>query len=116
MDIKEENEDSSIEEINAFVLYIKQHEDDFFGAERCLRCIDKAMRKQVLENVKQVRQSQGKPAADRVRGGKWVYQPVYPSVLDKLNELLGSYHETHTLSQSPTATKTKNVNSKTAHS
>ena len=59
-----------------------------------MRCIDKAMRTQVLKNVKLVKEG-------KMKGGKLVYQPIYSSVLDKLNELLGSYHQTHTLKQSP---------------
>ena len=74
-------------------MHIRQHEEDFFGAERCLRCIDRAMRKEVLGNVKQVKDGKEK-------GGKWVYQPVYSPVLDKLNDMLGSYHQVHTLKQS----------------
>ena len=52
------------------------------------------MRTQVLKNVKLVQEG-------NMKGGKLVYQPIYSSVLDKLNELLGSYHQTHTLKQSP---------------
>lgn len=26
------------------------------------------------------------------KAGTWVYQPAYPRVLDKLNELVGSYN------------------------
>ena len=48
------------------------------------------MRTQVLKNVKLVKEG-------KMKGGKLVYQPIYSSVLDKLNELLGSYHQTHTL-------------------
>lgn len=94
--ISEEKEDTSEEELKAFVKHIKEHEEDFFGTERCLRCIDKAMRTQVLKNVKLVKDG-------KMKGGKLVYQPIYSSVLDKLNELLGSYHQTHTLKQSPSA-------------
>ena len=54
------------------------------------------MRTQVLKNVKLVKDG-------KMKGGKLVYQPIYSSVLDKLNELLGSYHQTHTLKQSPSA-------------
>ena len=62
----------------------RDHEEDFFGIERCLRCIDKGMRGQVLSNLRRVRD-------DGVPAGTWVYQPVYPRVLDKLNELLGHF-------------------------
>ena len=42
------------------------------------------MRGQVLSNLRRVRD-------DGVPAGTWVYQPVYPRVLDKLNELLGHF-------------------------
>ena len=42
------------------------------------------MRGQVLTNLKRVNQ-------DGVPAGTWVYQPAYPRVLDKLNELLGHF-------------------------
>ena len=80
-------------------MHMRQHEEDFFGPERCLKRINKAMRKEVLDNVKLVKQGQGK-----VKGGKWVYQPVYSPVLDKLNDMLGSYHEAHTLRQASAST------------
>ena len=94
--ISEENEETTAEELKAFVLHIREHEEDFFGDDRCLRCIDKAMRKEVLRNIKQVKEG-------KARGGKLVYQPAYSPVLDKLNELLGSYHQVHTLRQSSSA-------------
>ena len=90
--ILEINEDTKDEELKEFVLHIKQHDEDFFGAERCLRCIDKAARTEILKNIKLVREG-------KMKGGKLVYQPAYSPVLDKLNELLGSYHEAHTLRQ-----------------
>ncbi len=40
---------------------------------------------QVLDNLRRVRKGE-------VAAGSWVYQPVYPRVLDKLNELHGSYN------------------------
>ena len=92
----EENEETTADELKAFVLYIREHEEDFFGPERCLRCIDKAMRTEVLRNIKQVKEGKAK-------GGRLVYQPAYSPVLDKLNELLGSYHQAHTLRPSTSA-------------
>ena len=62
----------------------RDHEEDFFGIERCLRCIDKGMRNQVLSNLRRVNK-------EGVQAGAWVYQPAYPRVLDKLNELLGHF-------------------------
>ncbi len=66
------------------MLPFRTHEEDFFGIERCLRCIDKGMRGQVLSNLRRV-------TKENVPAGTWVYQPVYPRVLDKLNEMLGHY-------------------------
>ena len=90
--ISEENEEIGVDEVNAFIMHIRQHKEDFLGPERCLRCIDKAMRKEVLGNIRQVKEG-------KMKGGKWVYQPIYSPVLDKLNDLLGSYHQAHTLKQ-----------------
>ena len=72
-------------QLKDLVLRIKDDPEDFFGTERCLRCIDKGMRRQVLDNVKKVRKGE-------VTAGTWVYHPVYARVLDKLNEMLGSYN------------------------
>ncbi len=72
-------------QIRQLTLSISKHEEDFFGTERCLRCIDRGMRSQVLDNVRRVRKGETK-------GGTWVYQPVYPRVVDKLNDLLGPYN------------------------
>ena len=74
-------------ELNIFTIEIsfRDHEEDFFGIERCLRCIDRGMRAQVMENIRRVKAREVKP-------GTWVYQPVYPRVVDRLNELLGAYN------------------------
>ena len=72
-------------QIRRLTLSIRDHEEDFFGTERCLRCIDRGMRKQVMENSRRVKKGE-------VKGGTWVFQPVYPRVVDKLNQLLGSYN------------------------
>jgi len=93
LDQLEEKEGTTKEELKAFVMHIKEHEEDFLGDERCLKCIDRAMRKEVLKNIKQVEKGE-------MKGGKLVFQTIYSKVLDKLNELLGSYHQTHTLKQS----------------
>ena len=68
------------------VLDIKSDPEDFFGVERCLKCINVGIRKQVLENVRKVKKNE-------VQGGAWVYEPAYSPVLDKLNYLLGPYNE-----------------------
>ena len=73
-------------ELKNLVLQIGEHEEDFFGLERCLRCLDAGQRKEILENVKKVRKNQA-PA------GAWVFASAYSPVLDKLNVLCGSYNE-----------------------
>ena len=83
--LQEQRTANSQEELKKMVLNIKSHEEDFFGTERCLRCIDAGVRRQVLDNLKQVKTNK-KPA------GAWVYQPAYSPVLDKLNSLVAVYH------------------------
>ena len=90
--ILEINEETNDDELKEVVLHIFQHDVEFFGAEWCLRCSEKAARTEILKNIKLVREG-------KMKGGKLVYQPAYSPVLDKLNELLGSYHEAHTLRQ-----------------
>ena len=41
-----ENHERFNEELKKMVLHIKGHEEDFFGTERCLGCIDAGVRKQ----------------------------------------------------------------------
>lgn len=85
--LKEEEEDPNWKvEVKSMVLSIKDHDEDFFGTERCMKCIDAGVRRQILQNVKNVRKNQAEP-------GSWVYEPAYPKVLDKLNSLLGPYLE-----------------------
>ena len=38
-----------------------------------------------MENSRRVKKGE-------VKGGTWVFQPVYPRVVDKLNQLLGAYN------------------------
>lgn len=85
-------------ELKDMVLSIRDHQEDFFGIERCLRCIDKGMRSQVLTNLKKVSQ-------DEIAAGTWIYQPVYPRVLDKINELTGHYHSEVKLKEKQQAEK-----------
>ena len=66
------------------VLEIADHREDFFGRERCLKCIDTAMRKTVLLNVKNVKEGKEFPSPA-------VFVIVYQRVVDRLQELLGSY-------------------------
>merc|ERR1719270_936306 len=77
---------SSNEELKTMVFDVKQHPEDFFGLERSLSCIDAGVRKEVLTNLKKVKKNE-EPA------GSWVYQSVYSRVLDKLNHMLGGYHQ-----------------------
>lgn len=76
----------SLPQIRQLTLSIASHEEDFLGMERCLQCIDRGMRSQVMDNLRRVRRGE-------VKGGTWVYQPVYPRVVDALNGMLGTYHE-----------------------
>ncbi len=50
-------------------------------------------RPQVLDNLRRVRKRE-------VKGGTWVFQPVYPRVVDKLNGLLGTYNVSSSSSSS----------------
>ena len=84
--LQEKQDPNDVQELKKLVLDIKNHEEDFFGTERCLYCLDAGQRKTILENVKKVKKKQAKP-------GSWVYEPAYSPVLDKLNHFLGSYHQ-----------------------
>ena len=63
---------------------IADHEEEFLGRERCLRCVDSAMRREVLENIKIA-----KIGGEEV--GPTVFKLIYPRVVDKLGEMLGNY-------------------------
>ena len=84
--LREKRDPATNDTLRKSVLAIKQDPEDFFGTERCLKCINAAQRKQILENLKKVRKNEAQP-------GAWVYEPAYSPVLDKLNYLLGSYNE-----------------------
>ena len=73
------------------VLEIENHNEDFFGRERCLDCIDTGMRKSTLERIRNVREGKEKPSPA-------VFAIVYQRVLDRLSELLGSY-QNHLIQQ-----------------
>ncbi len=75
----------SEDKVRSLALEIKHDPEDFFGLERCLSCIDRGMRGQILKNVRRVEKGE-------VKAGTWVYQPAYPRVVDKLNDLLGDYN------------------------
>ena len=74
------------QKLKEMVMNIKTDPEDFFGTERCLKCVHSGVRKEILDNVKKVRK-------DQMPAGAWVYQPAYSPVLDKLNTLVGSYNE-----------------------
>jgi len=61
-----------------------EHEEQFLGRERCLKCIDSGVRRKVLENVKHVE-------GGSEEAGPVVFILVYPRVVDKLGEMLGNY-------------------------
>ena len=63
---------------------IADHEEEFLGRERCLRCVDSAMRREVLNNVKMAK-------AGSDNAGPIVFMLIYPRVVDKLGEMLGTY-------------------------
>ena len=50
---------------------IADHEEEFLGRERCLRCVDSAMRREVLENIKSA-----KIGGEEV--GPTVFTLIYP--------------------------------------
>ena len=63
---------------------IAEHEEQFLGRERCLRCIDSGMRREVLNNIKMAKASSEK-------AGPTVFILIYPRVVEKLEEILGNY-------------------------
>ncbi|TRY69001.1 hypothetical protein TCAL_04098 [Tigriopus californicus] len=78
----------SNEDMRSLVMRIRYHPEDFFGMERCLSGIEMGMRHKVLANCKEVEQS------GTLRGGMWVFEPVYQRVLDELDMFLGNYNKT----------------------
>jgi len=78
------NEGASKETLEKMVDEIAEHEEDFFGRERFLRCLDSATRREILKNVKHVK-------AGEEKAGPLVFILIYPKIVDKLSELLGSY-------------------------
>eukprot|EP00092_Neocalanus_flemingeri_P048195 GFUD01054922.1.p1 GENE.GFUD01054922.1~~GFUD01054922.1.p1 ORF type:complete len:228 (+),score=105.18 GFUD01054922.1:172-855(+) len=61
-----------------------EHEEQFLGRERCLKCIDTGMRREVLETVKNVK-------TGNEEAGPRVFIVIYPRVVDRLEEMLGNY-------------------------
>lgn len=64
--------------------YVVHHEEDFFGRERCLKCIDGGMRREVLKRIREVDEGVLEPTTR-------VLAPIYSRVVDRLSELLGNY-------------------------
>jgi len=81
---QEYNNGTDKERLAKIVDEIAKHEEEFFGRERFLRCLDSATRKEILNNIKQVKAGEEKP-------GPLVFILIYPKIVDKLGELLGSY-------------------------
>ena len=63
---------------------IADHREGFIDMVRCLKCVDSGMRKEVLERIKNVKHGNDKP-------GPKVITLLYPRVVDRLGEMLGSY-------------------------
>lgn len=63
---------------------IADHDEQFLGRERCLRCIDSGMRREVLNNIKMAKASSEK-------AGPTVFILIYPRVVEKLEDMLGNY-------------------------
>ena len=63
---------------------IAEHDEQFLGRERCLRCIDSGMRREVLNNIKMAK-------ACSENAGPTVFILIYPRVVEKLEEMLGNY-------------------------
>ena len=61
----------------------------FFDREQFLRCVDHGMRREVLDRKKSVSSGQQEP-------GHWVFNVIYPRVVDMLAQQLGNYQNHHT--------------------
>ena len=70
--------------LERLVKQIAEHKEGFLDRERCLKCVDGGMRKEVLERVKNV--NNGSQEA-----GPRVFILIYPRVVDRLGEMLGNY-------------------------
>ena len=101
--VAETKADSTEDDLRNLVLSIGRHDEDFFGKQRRLKCVDGGMIEQVLLNVKAVERREK-------RGGKWVFQDVYAKVLDRLNLIyLPRYHEKFSLKLQTTATSSSST-------
>ena len=72
------------ERLVQLVMEIVEHDEQFLGRERCLKCIDGGIRREVLENVRNVK-------TGNEEAGPRVFILIYPRVVDKLGEMLGNY-------------------------
>ncbi|CAB4066585.1 unnamed protein product [Lepeophtheirus salmonis] len=86
LDSAERHKKLKPEALKQIIKDIRCHPLDFYGRERCLKCIDAGMRSAILRDVKRVLSNELEP-------GLWVYQPAYYRVLDKLNDLVGAFHD-----------------------
>jgi len=76
---------TAVEELAKIVLEdIAGNKEGFLDRERCLRCVDSGMRREVLLRIEKVRKV-------REEAGPQVFILVYPRVVDKLGELLGTF-------------------------
>ena len=69
--------------MNSFLALVN-HEEKFFGVERCLKCIDLEMRQDVIKDIKKVKKGDLTPSPE-------IFYKVYHKVNDKVLELLGAY-------------------------
>lgn len=75
------------ENLVQLVEQIAENEEQFLGRERCLKCIDMGVRREVLKNIKSVKMGSEE-------AGPKVFILIYPRVVDKLGEMLGNYQNT----------------------
>ena len=58
--------------------------EEYLDRERGLKCVDSGMRKEVIRNLKAVKEG-------RIEPSRAVFDVIYENVLEKLRELLGNY-------------------------
>jgi len=78
------NEGAANERLVEMVEEIAHHEEEFFGRERFLRCLDSGTRKEILRKIKDVKSGNEK-------AGPMVFIIIFPKIVDKLSEQLGNY-------------------------
>ena len=72
------------EKLSWLVENIMNHEEGFLDRERGLKVVDSGLRREILDNVRKVREKYIEP-------GPHIFVLMYQRVLDKLNELVGNY-------------------------